>query len=114
MITSVNNAEYYTWGQQCDGWHLLKSDSLSVIQEHMPPGTNEQLHYHEKAQQVFYILSGTATFEIDGELKTVNANQSIHITKGKKHRILNNADADLHFLVISEPKAHGDRVNIYG
>jgi mannose-6-phosphate isomerase-like protein (cupin superfamily) len=112
MITSINNAEHYTWGRQCDGWHLLKSDNLSVIQEHMPPGTSEQLHYHERAQQVFYILSGTATFEIDGELKTVNANQSLHITKGKKHRILNNTDADLHFLVISEPKAHGDRVNI--
>lgn len=112
MITSTDNAEHYTWGEQCDGWHLLKSDSLSVIQERMPPGTSEQLHYHEYVQQVFYILSGTATFEIEGELKTVNANQSIHIPKSTKHRILNNGDTDLHFLVISEPKSHGDRVNL--
>jgi len=112
MITSTDNAEHYTWGEQCDGWHLLKSDSLSVIQERMPPGTSEQLHYHKHAQQVFYILSGTATFEIEGELKTVNANQSIHMPKGTQHRILNNGDTDLHFLVVSEPKSHGDRVNL--
>jgi mannose-6-phosphate isomerase-like protein (cupin superfamily) len=112
MITSTDNAEYYTWGNQCDGWHLLKSDGLSVIQERMPPGTSEQLHYHQHTQQVFYILSGTATFEIEGEIKSVNAHQSIHIQKNTKHRILNNENTGLHFLVISEPKSHGDRVNI--
>ncbi len=112
MITSTQNAEHYTWGAQCDGWHLLKSDSLSVIQERMPPGASEQVHYHVRAQQVFYILSGTATFEIEGESKTVNAHQSVYIKPNTKHRIANNGSDDLHFLVISEPKAHGDRVNL--
>ena len=111
MIISTENAEHYTWGANCDGWHLLRSDSLSVIQERMPPGTSEQLHHHERAQQVFYILSGTATFEINGVVETVNFGQSIHILQNVKHRILNNGDEDLHFLVISEPKSHGDRVN---
>ena len=112
MITSTDNAEHYIWGAQCDGWYLLRSDSLSVIQERMPPGTSEQLHYHERAQQVFYILSGTATFEVEGEVKTVLPNQSLHIRPGIKHRILNNGGSDIHFLVISEPKSHGDRVNL--
>jgi mannose-6-phosphate isomerase-like protein (cupin superfamily) len=112
MITSTDNAEHYTWGAQCDGWPLLRTDSLSVIQERMPPGTSEQVHFHQRAQQVFYILSGTATFEVDGEIKTVKPNQSIHILPNSKHRILNNGDTDLHFLVISEPKTVGDRVNL--
>ena len=25
-IISINNAEHYTWGEGCDGWHLLKRD----------------------------------------------------------------------------------------
>jgi mannose-6-phosphate isomerase-like protein (cupin superfamily) len=113
MIKSTNNAEHYTWGTGCDGWHLLKTDTLSVIQERMPPGTGEQTHYHERAQQVFYILAGTATFEVAGETLMVNQNQSIHITPNSKHRISNNGKTDLHFLVISEPKSHGDRVDRY-
>jgi len=113
MITSTQNAEHYTWGNDCDGWHLLKSDSLSVIQERMPPNTGEQLHFHHHAQQVFYILSGTATFEVVGEVFTVEASQSIHIPPETRHRILNKGADDLHFLVISEPKAHGDRVNLF-
>src|SRR3569833_1555756 len=112
MITSTQNAEHYTWGNNCDGWLLLKSDSLSVIQERMPRGTGEQLHFHHHAQKVIYILSGTATFEIVGEVETVAAGQSIHIPPETRHRILNEGEEDLHFLVISEPKAHGDRVNL--
>ncbi|MDP9046551.1 MAG: cupin domain-containing protein [Bacteroidota bacterium] len=111
MISSTENAEHYTWGNQCDGWHLLRSDTLSVIQERMPPGTAEKLHYHNSAQQLFYILSGTATFEVEGNIKSVTAGQSIHVPKSTKHRILNEGNNDLHFLVISEPKAHGDRIN---
>ena len=112
MITSTENAEHYTWGSNCDGWPLLKTDTLSVIQERMPPGASEQLHYHERAQQVFYILSGTATFEVEGDVKTVLPNQSIHIPPKTKHCIHNNGGTDLHFLVVSEPKSQGDRINL--
>jgi mannose-6-phosphate isomerase-like protein (cupin superfamily) len=111
-MISTENAEHYTWGFNCDGWHLLRTDNLSVIQERMPPGASEQLHFHNHAHQLFYVLAGIATFEVEGEIKTVHAGQSLHIQKSTKHRILNNGAADLHFLVISAPKAHGDRVNL--
>jgi mannose-6-phosphate isomerase-like protein (cupin superfamily) len=112
MVISINNSEHYHWGNNCDGWHLLKSDNLSVIQERMPPATEELPHYHVLAQQVFYILSGTATFVLDDNLIVAEANQSVIIPRGVKHSIKNLSNFDLHFLVISEPKAHGDRVNI--
>jgi mannose-6-phosphate isomerase-like protein (cupin superfamily)/N-acetylglutamate synthase-like GNAT family acetyltransferase len=111
-MTHRDNAEHYTWGKGCDGWHLLKSDNLSVIEERMPPGTKEQLHYHEFAQQVFYVLSGRAFFEIDGRTETLSANESIHVSKNTLHRIANVHEEDLVFIVISQPKAHGDRIEI--
>lgn len=112
MTKSTTNAEHYIWGDNCDGWHLAKTDSLSVIQERMPAGTAEQYHFHRKAQQVFYILQGTATFTIEGNLQIVNSGESLHIPVLCKHKISNESDADLHFIVVSEPKSHGDRENI--
>lgn len=111
MKISKETSEHYTWGQNCDGWHLLKSDTLSIIQEKMPIGTEEALHFHHKAQQFFYVLTGIATFEIEGEIFEVKAHEGIHIASGKKHKIQNKSETELHFLVISEPKAHGDRTN---
>lgn len=112
MKRSIKNSEHYTWGKNCDGWHLLKTDELSVIEEVMPPGTEEQLHYHEKSRQVFYILSGTATFEIDGHIETVEARESIHIPARALHKIINKGNEHLSFILVSHPKAQGDRIEI--
>lgn len=57
---SRENAPHYIWGDHCDGWHLLKECNLSVIEERMPSGTGEVRHFHRKAQQFFYVLSGQA------------------------------------------------------
>lgn len=109
---SIQNAEHYTWGINCDGWHLLKTESLSVIQERMPAGTFENLHYHCKTQQLFYILAGEAIMEIENKVFVLSANESLHIPKKVEHKICNNGNSDLLFLVISQPKSHGDRVNL--
>lgn len=112
MKTTRETSEHYTWGQNCDGWHLLKSGTLSIIQEKMPAGTEEILHFHHKSQQFFYILSGIASFELEGKTIEVRANEGLHIEPFQKHKIKNVSNTELHFLVISEPKAHGDRTNI--
>lgn len=110
MIKSIENTEHYQWGSNCDGWHLLKADSLSVIQERMPAGSSETRHYHIRSQQLFYVLSGTASFDIEGEIFLLNPGESIHVQKGRNHCIANPGAVALEFLVISEPKSHGDRV----
>jgi hypothetical protein len=33
---SRETAEHYVWGGTCDGWHLVRSLELSIIQERMP------------------------------------------------------------------------------
>jgi len=112
MKVSTQNAPHYSWGDNCDGWHLLARPHLSVIQEKMPPGTAEIFHYHERSEQLFYILQGQATFLLDEKTVVLNPQESIHILPGIPHRILNNSTHDLHFLVISHPKSHGDRITI--
>ena len=112
QVTSVQNARHYKWGNQCDGWHLLESGSLSVIQEQMPAGTSEKYHYHSQAQQVFYILQGKAKFIIEDKEVEVSAGESLHIPAKIKHKIFNNTLEVLQFLVISQPKAQGDRVDL--
>src|SRR4051812_48935776 len=112
MLTTLSNAEHYLWGQNCDGWHLLKSDSLSIIYERMPPGTQEARHFHNRAQQFFFVLEGEATLELDGKDFVIRAREGVHVPAGKPHQMFNRSSADVFFLVISQPASHGDRVNL--
>jgi mannose-6-phosphate isomerase-like protein (cupin superfamily) len=106
---SKETAEHYLWGDECDGWHFLRSADLSVIEERMPPGTAEQRHLHEKAQQLFYVLSGELTLEIEGDFFTLSPGEAIQVLPGIPHRVFNNSSTDTRFLVISQPPSHGDR-----
>ncbi|WP_461532665.1 cupin domain-containing protein [Sinomicrobium sp.] len=109
MKRTKENSEHYIWGDNCSGWHLLKSKSLSVIEEMMPPKTQEKKHYHSNAQQFFRILKGKATFEIEDATIEVESGAGIHIPPNVKHRIRNDQTENLEFIVISEPTTRGDR-----
>lgn len=109
-MISKENAEHYLWGNSCHGWHLVKQQNLSVIHELMPPGTSEVKHYHERSLQFFFILSGTATLEINGDRKILSQHEGVEIPSGIPHQILNESENELEFLVISQPPSHSDRI----
>lgn len=66
MKISKQTGEHYSWGINCDGWHLVRKEDLSIIHERMPPSAREIRHYHNGSRQFFFILSGKATIEING------------------------------------------------
>ena len=104
------SAPHYTWAGQCDGWHLVRSSALSVIEERMPPATSEARHRHAHARQFFYVLSGVLTMEVEGERHRLEARTGIEIPPGAAHQALNESSADVEFLVVSTPPSHGDRI----
>jgi mannose-6-phosphate isomerase-like protein (cupin superfamily) len=111
-IVGKENAEHYIWSEDCDGWHLLKESNLSVIEERVPPGGAEVRHYHERAHQFFYFLSGEATMEIADRKIVVGHHQGLSMPPKTSHRLLNEEQQDLVFLTISAPMSHGDRINV--
>jgi mannose-6-phosphate isomerase-like protein (cupin superfamily) len=90
----------------------LKRDDLSVIQERVPAGKTERIHYHERARQFFYILRGTATLIVEENIVVLREHEGMEVPPKVPHQLRNDSPEDLEFLVISAPKSHGDRVNV--
>lgn len=111
MVVSIENAEHYVWGESCDGWHLLKRGEMSIIQERVPAGGAEVMHYHRKARQFFYILEGTGTMVFESTQVVLQKGEGLEIPPGTRHQFRNQTDVDVIFLVISVPPTTGDRVN---
>jgi mannose-6-phosphate isomerase-like protein (cupin superfamily) len=110
--TSISRvtAEHYSWGQDCDAWHLVKDAALSVIEEEMPPGSSEVLHSHRSAQQFFFVLSGQVIMQVEHDEMRLRAGEGLHILSRVRHRISNRSAEVARFLIISQPPSHGDRV----
>jgi mannose-6-phosphate isomerase-like protein (cupin superfamily) len=111
MVISIENAEHYIWGEVCDGWHLLKREDMSVIQERVPVGGAEVMHHHLKARQFFYILEGQGTMVFEDQVVTLEKGQGMEIAPHVKHQFRNQSNADVYFIVISVPSTRGDRIN---
>lgn len=111
-MISKENAEHYVWGEQCDGWRLVKQPGMSVIHESMPARTQEARHYHTVARQFFFVLSGELTMEMEGEIQQLSRHQGIEIPPLAKHQARNESAQAVEFLVISHPTTRGDRVNV--
>ncbi|USD22870.1 cupin domain-containing protein [Microbulbifer variabilis] len=111
-VVSKENVEHYSWGEGCDGWHLVRTDSLGVIQERVPPGCSEVRHLHRQSEQFFFVLQGTATIERGGEEYLLSPGQGLHIAAGIPHQLFNMASIDLVFIVTSTPPSHVDRVEL--
>ena len=132
VVSRENPLTHYVWGDHCDGWNLVDKAELSVKMERMPPHTAEQEHFHRRARQFFFILKGSATFvvvegvgtrdgvPVEGAATTegaetrieVKAQQGLEIPAGLRHRILNESEEDLEFILCSQPSTAGDRINI--
>jgi quercetin dioxygenase-like cupin family protein len=114
-IVSTHSAEHYKWGgpqrSDCDGWHLVKTPSLSVIQELMPPGTSEARHSHNHARQFFFVLEGELTLEVEQQEFVLHTGEGLEVAPGERHQALNQSTSPVRMLVTSQPPSHGDRIN---
>lgn len=83
--TNRKSDKHYVWQEVCDGWHLVERNDLSIIAEKMPAGTLEDMHYHRKSRQFFYILSGQATMRFFDGAILLNRGDGVEIEPGEAH-----------------------------
>jgi mannose-6-phosphate isomerase-like protein (cupin superfamily) len=85
---------------------------MSVIQERVPAGGAEVMHYHTTARQFFYILDGQGTMAFQDRTVILEKGQGVEIEPLVKHQFMNQSTVDVNFLVMSVPSTRGDRVSI--
>lgn len=106
---SRDTADHYEWGDGCDGWHLVRTGSVSVIEERMPAGTTEVRHFHHRARQFFFVLEGVLTIEQGDACHALEAGHGLEVPPGVVHEVRNESGEAVRFLVVSHPPSHGDR-----
>jgi len=112
MVKNIVTSEHYKWGEHCDGWRLLDTTDLSVIQERVPPNCGEILHHHQRARQLFFVLEGALRITVRSEVFHLSSGDALEVAPTEPHQVHNVSGADAVFLVISAPNTRGDRINM--
>ncbi|MDC1382363.1 cupin domain-containing protein [Candidatus Puniceispirillum sp.] len=107
---SRNTQKAYKWSDGGVGWPLVEAGGFLVIEETLAPGCGEKHHYHNQAEQCFYMLAGCAVMQLaDGQHVEIDTGMAINITPKTIHAIVNQTDKEIRFLVMSAPSSRGDR-----
>ncbi len=79
----------------------------SLAEANLTTGGKTERHYHKLSEEIYYLLSGKAIMEIDGESREVSPGDAILIPPGAWHQI--RALEPLQFLCCcAPPYSHDD------
>ncbi len=79
----------------------------SLAEASLPAGGTTQKHYHKIAEEIYFILEGTALMDLDGQTQEVGPGDAILIPPNAWHQIT--ARTELRFLCCcAPPYAHED------
>lgn len=83
----------------------------SLAEATLLPHQGTAAHFHPQAEEIYFILEGRGTIEIEGETRAISANDAIAIPNGLTHQIRNDGDGVLRFLCCCAPAySHDDTV----
>ena len=115
-IINLNRVEAFTTKDGSEIRELLayRNSSIrnqSLAEARLPPGGATTKHFHPKAEEIYYILTGGGKMTIDAETRSVGPGDAIAIPPGKVHQIVNDGPVPLVFLCCCAPAyEHDDTV----
>ena len=75
----------------------------SLAEARLPVGAATTTHFHPLAEEIYYILAGTAEMRIGLEVRAVRPGDAIAIPPKAAHQIRNTGDVELRFLCCCAP-----------
>lgn len=69
----------------------------------LPPGAASVAHYHNTAEETYYMLKGQARLVLDGQAYRLEPGQACLIQPGEVHQIFNETSEAVEFLAVCAP-----------
>lgn len=118
LIRQLDQCDLFTAGDGTLLRELLHPDKqpidcrYSLAHAILPPRSSSTLHALATSE-VYYIMDGHGTMEIDGERRDVGPGDCIVIPPKALQRLHNASDADIVFLCIVDPAWQKDDETVY-
>lgn len=84
-------------------------ENQSLAEASLQPDDATERHYHKKSEEIYFILEGCGTMELEGELRKVGPGDAILIPPSAWHQITADGEGGLRFLCCcAPPYSHED------
>jgi len=81
----------------------------SLAEATLEPDEATTRHYHRASEEIYFVLKGSGSLEVDGETRTVRPGDAVLIPPGAWHTLENTGTSELRILcACSPPYSHED------
>lgn len=107
-VTNLDNIEPFTTKDGSEIRELLahrnsEIRNQSLAEARLPVGGSTQEHRHPRAEEIYFITSGTGRMRIEAEERGVRVGDAIAIPPGRRHKLWNTGDVPLTLLCCCAP-----------
>jgi mannose-6-phosphate isomerase-like protein (cupin superfamily) len=85
---------------------LVRNQSLAEAT--LAPGQATERHYHRESEEIYFLLAGGGSMEIDGEIREVGTGDAVLIPPGARHTLRAGPDGARLLCCCSPPYRHED------
>lgn len=86
FMSEENMSEMRPWGS----WHIVDvGEGYKVKRIHVNPGARLSYQCHDYRSEHWVVISGVATYVLDGQTSVAYEGHSVDVPKGAKHRLAN-------------------------
>jgi len=94
-------SEITPWTETCGQIRpLLEEKDNAAAEVHHLEITDAKFHYHERTDEIYYVLEGTGRMQLDDTEIELHRDVTVYVPRGVKHR----AWGDLKVLVVCIPR----------
>ena len=94
-------ADVLPWAETCGQIRpLLEEKDDAAAEVHHLQITNARLHYHQRTDEIYYVLDGQGKMRLDDEEIELHKDVVVYVPRGVKHK----AWGDLTVLVVCVPR----------
>ena len=94
-------AEVQPWAETCGQIRpLLEAKDGAAAELHHLQITNAKLHYHQRTDEIYYVLDGQGRMRLDDEQIELHKDVVVYVPRGVKHKAWGN----LTVLVVCVPR----------
>ena len=101
-------ADVRPWTETCGQIRcLIEEKDGAAAEVHHVQISDAKLHYHERTDEIYYVIAGSGTMVLDGEEVELHEGVVVYVPRGTRHK----AKGDLTVLVVCVPPGVLDDVH---
>jgi mannose-6-phosphate isomerase-like protein (cupin superfamily) len=85
---------------------LIRNQSLAEAT--LEPGQATECHYHRQSEEIYFLLEGGGSMELDGETRDVGPGDAVLIPPGARHTLRAGAEGARLLCCCAPPYRHED------